>query len=103
MIRAHNGIYIVWGNAEEKPHNLFKGLEEGYITRGDLQLCAESLLTYILKSPTFKKFVLGGCKKPEFAGIDESVLETVSVLENVESGKEYELNYNPEKKMHLCI
>ena len=98
MVRAHNDIYMVWGNVEEKPHNLFKGIEEGYVTRGDLQYCAENLLNYILKSPTFKKFVLGGCKKPEFAGVDESALETVSVLENIVSGKEYELNYNPEKK-----
>jgi len=98
MVRAHNDIYMVWGNVEEKPHNLFKGIEEGYITRGDLQFCAENLLNYILKSPTFKKFVLSGCKKPDFAGIDESLLETVSVLENVEPGKEYEMNYNPEKK-----
>jgi len=98
MVRAHNDIYMVWGNALEKPHNLFKGIEEGYVTRGDLQYCAENLLNYILKSPTFKKFVLAGCKKPEFAGIDESVLETVSVLEDVVPGKEYELSYNPEKK-----
>lgn len=98
MVRAHNDIYMVWGNVEEKPHNLFKGIEEGYITRGDLQYCAENLLTYILKSPTFKKFVLGGCKKPEFAGVDESQLETVSVLENIVPGEEYELNYNPDKK-----
>ncbi|MBE6727874.1 MAG: beta-glucosidase [Ruminococcaceae bacterium] len=98
MVRAHNDIYMVWGNVEEKPHNLFKGIEEGYVTRGDLQFCAENLLTYILKSPTFKKFVLGGCKKPDFATIDESSLETVSVLENIVSGNEYELNYNPDKK-----
>ena len=98
MVRAHNDIYMVWGNVEEKPHNLLKGIEEGYVTRGDLQYCAENLITYILKSPTFKKFVLGGCKKPEFAGIDESALETVSVLENIVPGEEYELSYNPDKK-----
>jgi len=98
MVRAHNDIYMVWGNVEEKPHNLFKGIQEGYVTRGDLQYCAENLLNYILKSPTFKKFVLGGCKKPDFAGIDESALETVSVLEDVVPGKEYELKYNPDKK-----
>ena len=98
MVRAHNDIYMVWGNVEEKPHNLFKGIEEGYITRGDLQYCAENLLNYILKSPTFKKFVLNGCQKPKFDTLDDSKLETVSVLENIVSGKNYELNYNPDKK-----
>ena len=98
MVRAHNDIYMVWGNVEEKPHNLFKGIEEGYITRGDLQYCAENLLNYILKSPTFKKFVLNGCQKPKFDTLDDSKLETVSVLENIVPGKNYELNYNPDKK-----
>jgi beta-glucosidase len=100
MVRAHNDVYMVCASAEEKPHNVFEGLKEGYITRGDLQYCAENLLTYILKSPTFKKYALGGCKKPDFAGVDESKLETVSMVENILSGEEYELSYDPDKK---CI
>ena len=98
MIRAHNDIYMVWGSVEEKPHNLFTGIEEGYVTRGDLQYCAKNLLTYILNSPTFKKFVLGGCKKPDFASVDESELENVAFVDNVVSGQVYELDFNPEKK-----
>ena len=100
MVRAHNDIYMVWGSVEEKLHNMYTGIEEGYVTRGDLQYCAKNLLRYILKSPTFKKFVLGGCKKPEFIGVDESQLETVAVIESIASGEGYELNYNPDKK---CI
>ncbi|MBR4123148.1 MAG: glycoside hydrolase family 3 protein [Clostridia bacterium] len=98
MVRAHNDIYMVWGSVLEKPHNLFTGIEEGYVTRGDLQYCAENLLTYIIKSPTFKKFVLGGCKKPEFAVVDESKLEKVAVVENVVSGENYELDFDSDKK-----
>lgn len=100
MIRAHNDLYMVCDSAEEKPHNIFDGLKEGYITRGDLQYCARNILRYILKSPTFKKFVDGGCIKPNFGNIDETVLETVSTIENIVSDREYKLDYSKDKK---CI
>ena len=100
MIRAHNDVYMVCSSAEEKRHNIFEGLEEGYITRGDLQYCAENLLNYILNSPTFKKFVLAGCVKPKYASIDEAEFETVAVIDNVISGEEYNLTFDTDKK---CI
>ncbi len=98
MIRAHNDVYMVCDSAEEKRHNIFEGLEEGYITRGDLQYCAENLLKYIINSPTFKKFVLSGCVKPNYTSIDEAKLETVAVIDNVISGTEYNLTFEPDKK-----
>ncbi len=62
MVRAHNDIFMVCESAKEKVHNLREGLNEGYITRADLQYCAKNLLNYILKSPTFQKFVDNGFK-----------------------------------------
>lgn len=103
MIRAHNDIYMVTPSVYEKPHNIFEGLNEGYITRGDLQYCCENLLNYILKSPTFKKFVDGGCKKPEFGSINESDYEMVAYLDEVVSNNDYILGYNPEKKCVLVF
>ncbi len=100
MIRAHNDIYMVCDSAEEKRHNIFEGLEEGYITRGDLQYCAENLLNYILRSPTFKKFVAAGCVMPNYSSVNEAELETVAVVDNVVSGEEYSLTFNADKK---CI
>lgn len=100
LVRAHNDLYMVCDSAEEKPHNIFEGLKEGYITRGDLQYCARNILNYILKSPTFKKFADGGCVKPDFGSIDETVLETVSTIENIVSDREYKLDYSKDKK---CI
>lgn len=98
LVRAHNDLYMVCDSAEEKPHNIFEGLKEGYITRGDLQYCAKNILNYILKSPTFKKFADGGCVKPDFGSIDETALETVSVIENIVPDKEYKLCYSKDKK-----
>lgn len=98
MVRAHNDVYMVCASAEDKQHNIFEGLEEGYITRGDLQYCAENLLNYILNSPTFKKFVLAGCVKPKYASIDETEFETVAVIDDVVSGEEYNLTFDADKK-----
>ena len=98
LVRAHNDLYMVCDSAEEKPHTIFEGLKEGYIPRGDLQYCAKNILNYILKSPTFKKFADGGCVKPDFGSIDETALETVSVIENIVPDKEYKLCYSKDKK-----
>lgn len=98
LVRAHNDVYMVCASAEEKLHNIFEGLKEGYITRGDLQYCAENILNYILKSPTFKKYVDGGCKKPDFVTINDQDFTIVSSFENIESGKDYIFDYNPDKK-----
>lgn len=98
LVRAHNDLYMVCDSAEEKLHNIFEGLNEGYITRGDLQYCAKNILEYILKSPTFKKFADGGCVKPDFGSIDEDMLETVAVIENIVPNKEYKLDYSEDEK-----
>ncbi len=100
MVRAHNDVYMVCESTEDKVHNIFEGLQEGYITRGDLQYCAGNLLKYIMKSPTFKKFVDNGCKKPIFSRLDDNVLETKMTIENVVSGEEYKFVYEEEK---LCV
>ena len=98
MVRAHNDVFMVCPSAEEKPHNILEGLNEGYITRGDLQCCARHILNYIIKSPTFMKYVDGGCQKPSFAGRDDAKLCQVAQLQNVEAGKEYILDFDSEKK-----
>ena len=103
LVRAHNDLYMVCESAEEKPNNIFEGLKEGYIARGDLQYCAENILKYILKSPTFKKFADGGCAKPDFGSIDETALEAVAFAENIVSGKDYVLEYNPDKNCVLAF
>jgi hypothetical protein len=55
-------------------------------------------LKYIINSPTFKKFVLSGCVKPNYSSIDEAKLETVAVIDNVISGAEYNLTFDKDKK-----
>ena len=103
LVRAHNDVYMVCASAEEKTHNIFEGLKEGYITRGDLQYCAANILNYILKSPTFQKYVDAGCKKPDFGSINENDYELVASLDAVISDNDYILDYNQEKKCVLVF
>ena len=39
-----------------------------------------------MTSPTFAKFVDGGCVKPDFGKIEDENMETVVTLENIKSG-----------------
>lgn len=77
MVRAHNDIYMVCESATEKENNIIEGLNEGYIVRSDLQICAKNILSFILITPTFKKFFDGGCVRPVFEQIDVSCGEIV--------------------------
>ncbi len=89
MVRAQNDVYMVCDSAAEKSHNLYEGLKEGYISRGDLQRSAANLLGYIINSPTFAKFVDGGCVKPEYENYDESGMETAVEIKQSVSGCAY--------------
>ncbi len=94
MVRAQNDVFMVCKCSETQPDNIEEGLESGYISRSDLQRCCINLLNYILKSPCFENYVLGGCKKPEFASIDDSQLKDLYCFKNVENGKEYNVTIN---------
>lgn len=89
MVRARNDIYMVCKSAENQPDNITEGLDEGYITKADLQACCIDLLEYLIKTPAFERFVLGGCKKPEFLSTDDSNMSVKVELSDIENGKEY--------------
>lgn len=90
MVRAQNDIWMVAKNVKELPDNIKEGIDEGYLTVGELQRCATNLLEYIIKSPNFEKFVLGGCVRPNFESIDDIVLSPVMTINDVKNGNEYD-------------
>lgn len=65
MVRAGNDIYMVCPDALNQPHDLMQGLEEGKLTRGELQRCAANLVNYIVGTPAFERSLREGM--PEFA------------------------------------
>ena len=97
MVRAQNDVFMVCKSADAQPDNIKEGIAEGTISISDLQRCCMNLLRYIINSPTFENYVLGGCVKPEFIGAvnDESMTDFVTI-EMVENGKEYSFTLPPE-------
>lgn len=97
MIRAQNDIYMVCPNSAEREHNIRQGIEEGYITLGDLQRCAINLLNYVMSTPTFAKYVEGGCKKPQFASDDEGEFSRAFQIEDIQAGDTVVAEFGGEK------
>lgn len=89
MVRAQNDLFMVCTSSEEFEDNQQEGLNEGFITRGELQRCAKNILTYIMNAPVFDRFVLNGCFIPKINATDDSNTEEFISFENIESGKEY--------------
>lgn len=92
MVRARNDIYMVCKSVDAQPDNIEEGLEEGHITLADLQYCCMDLLNYIIKSPTFENFVLGGCKRPVYASTDDSNMSVRHLFENMQNNKDYDID-----------
>ncbi len=97
MVQAHNDVNMVCSCAESRSHNILQGLQEGFITRGDLQFCATNLLRYILKTPTFQRFVDGGCKLPEQKQADPAAMTIAAVIDSPVSGQVYTITQQPDK------
>ncbi|MBQ7129156.1 MAG: fibronectin type III-like domain-contianing protein, partial [Clostridia bacterium] len=92
MVRARNDIYMVCKAVEAQPDNIEEGLQEGHITLANLQYCCMDLLDYIIKSPTFEEYVLGGCKKPVYSSTDDSNMSVCHLFENVINNEEYDID-----------
>ncbi len=103
MVRAQNDVYMVCPSAENKPHNIIEGLNEGYIVRSDLQRTAMNLLRYIMNSPTFMKFVDGGCVIPEFAKLDETGMKLLATVESPVAEGEYEVEFGGDSDIIFVI
>ena len=93
MVRAQNDIYMVCPNAAEREHNIREGLADGFITLGDLQRNAINLLNYIVTTPTFFKYVAGGCQKPAFATVDNGEFVQACQFEDIKFGKGFEAEF----------
>ena len=101
MVRAQNDIFMVCPVAEENGDDIMKGLNEGFITIGQLQRNAKNILRYILRSPTYAKFAHNGYKRPHFEALDENKMKTILHLENAVSGEAY--SFRLERKSAILI
>ncbi len=94
MYRAQNDIYMVQKDSWNNMGNILESLESGFLTRAQLARCAMRVLRFILASPSFEKFVEGGCKFED--GIPEGyeAIEPTLVLEEIEPEKQYDVPVN---------
>lgn len=92
MVRAQNDLFMVCANAQSLNDNIKQGLNEGFISRGELQRCAANICNYVMHSPTFEKYVLGGCKIEKIDLNDDPNAVQIASFENVLADTEYKFS-----------
>jgi beta-glucosidase len=57
MVRAQNDVYMVCADGENHTDNIAKALEDGSLTRGELQRCAKNVLNFLLGTHAMKRMM----------------------------------------------
>ena len=57
MVRAQNDVYMVCANGESHTDNVQKALENGTLTRAELQRCAKNILSFLLDTHAMKRLM----------------------------------------------
>lgn len=86
MVRAQNDLYMVMLNAAENSHgdNLKESLEEGRLTRSELQRSAGNICRYLLRTPAYQH-LLGNesALDKELAALASQEMETFGDFERL--------------------
>ncbi|MBQ4107981.1 MAG: hypothetical protein IJC80_01130, partial [Clostridia bacterium] len=83
MVKAQNDIYMVMETAKDHSDNLIPSLESGYLTLGELQICAKRICEFAMTTHAYERFRASGFK------YDASSLDTSTMtLEKETSGIE---------------
>ena len=57
MVRAQNDVYMVCANSEQHTDNVQQALENGELTRAELQRCAKNILSFLLDTHAMKRIM----------------------------------------------
>ena len=57
MVRAQNDVYMVCANSEKHTDNILQALENGSLTRAELQRCAKNTLSFLLGTHAMKRMM----------------------------------------------
>lgn len=90
MVKAQNDIYMVMENAKNNNDNLKASLENGYITRGELQTCAKRICEFAMKTHAYERFKASGFKY-DISDLDTSNMDVKLELKNIELGEGNEI------------
>ena len=80
MVRAAGDVYMGCEDAAIKCRGILDGLRDGYITKGELQRCAKTICSWILRTQTFEEYGANGFKPKYPIAIDESAMDTVATV-----------------------
>ena len=103
MVAAQNDVYMPTPDALTFNSNLSKALENGLITRGQLQRNAMNILRYLLGSHSLTRFVNEEDKPLKSLLSSVDTLNNVLVLECPENEKEYEFEIDVGGHMLLGV
>lgn len=86
MVRAQNDVYMVCANSEQHTDNVQQALENGELTRAELQRCAKNVLSFLLDTHAMKRMMNADEKvevinKPDET-IDQEAASRVYYLED---------------------
>ncbi len=82
MVKAQNDIYMVMENAKNNNDNLMASLQNGYLTRGELQVCASRICEFAMHTHAYERFEANGFKY-DISDLDTSSMNAVCTYENV--------------------
>ncbi len=90
MIKAQNDIYMVMENAKTNNDNLPSALKSGYITRGELQVCAKRICEFAMTTHAYERFKANGFKY-DITDLDTSKMCVKNEITDIELGKSVEV------------
>lgn len=82
MIRAQNDVYMVDADSATRKDDGPAALENGTLTRGEIQRCAMNLCRYLLRTHAMERFLVNGNKAIE-APKDVTQMECIVTLDKI--------------------
>ena len=86
MVKCQNDIYMVMENAKNNGDNLMASLENGYLTKGELQVCAKRICEFAMKTHAYERFKANGFKY-DSSNLDIAGLTLVKELDSITLGE----------------
>ena len=97
MVRSQNDLYMVSPDSLVKSGSVLSGLENGTVTKAQLQQACKRILEWILKTNTFKEYVEQGCTPKYPIAVNTDNMVEVDRIRDIESEKCYVVNIKSNK------
>lgn len=92
MVRSQNDLYMVSPDALVKSSSVLTGLENGNISKSQLQLSCKRILEWILRSNTFEDYLKRGCVSKYPIAVSTDSMVVVDTVSDVQVDKTYVIN-----------